>query len=410
MVRRRQLLKMMGAAGATASAGALATAGEARGRESVIVVGAGVFGVWTALFLHRAGKRVTLVDAVSPAHTAASSGGESRATRCGYGPDQIYTEWAYRSIPEWKALSARASLPLFHQLGVLWVAGDGDAAVDASARVLSASGVPFERLTSAELRRRFPVMRVGDDESGFLEPHGGALMARRAVQHLAQELAADGVRFLRATVRPVRAGQAVDGALPGLALEGSQRLLQAEQFVFACGPWLDRVCPEAMAGRLFVSRQEVVYFGASRAHTGELPVWSALPFYGFPDLEGRGFKVANDEHGEPVADVSTLERRVTEQSVEQAREFLAQRFPSLASRPVTETRVCQYENSANGDFIVDRHPGLDNVWLAGGGSGHGFKHGPALGEHVAGRVLGTTDTVQRFSLAAKAARQSREVH
>ena len=210
---------------------------------------------------------------------------------------------------------------------------------------------------------------------------------------------------------PLRASDGAGGALPALKMQTPQgeRMVAAEHFVMACGPWLDRVCPEAMAGRLFVTRQEVFYFGAGRDVSAALPVWADLPFYGFPDLEGRGFKVANDTHG-PRVDPDTQSRRASDGELERARAFLEARFPAVASAPATESRVCQYENSSNGDFVVDRHPGLANVWVVGGGSGHGFKHGPALGAHVAGLVMGRTTPIERFSLASKALEQAREVH
>jgi len=373
----------------------------------VVVVGAGVFGIWTAAYLRRAGKDVVVIDAIGPAHEGASSGGESRVTRCGYGDADLYTEWADRSLAEWRALSNRTDLPLLHQTGVLWVHEDGDPFVERTMGTLARHGVQFERLAPRELRSRYPVLRVSDDETALLEPRGGALMARRAVQTLAAELMADGVTLLADEVPPIRTADGVSGGLSAVRT-ATGKVLEADQFVFACGPWLDRVCPDALGGRLFVTRQEVVFFAADRAATGRLPVWFDLPFYGFPSLEGRGFKVADDTHG-PAADVTRMDRRAGQETIERARALLARRFPSLADRPVSETRVCQYANSSNGDFVIDRHPGLENVWLAGGGSGHGFKHGPAVGAHVAGLVLGTAEPIGRFALADKSTRHEREI-
>ena len=272
--------------------------------------------------------------------------------------------------------------------------------------MLSANDVPFERLSTRELETRFPVLRV-DDEVGFFEPRGGGLMARRAVRRLALELEAEGVAFLHGEVMPIHTADGVGGALPSVSTSDGSTL-EANAFVFACGPWLDRVCPDALAQRLLVTRQDVVFFSVDRARTGALPVWADLPFYGLPSLEGRGFKVANDSHG-PEVDVEAIERRVSDETVERARAFLARRFPSLVDSPVSETRVCQYENSSTGDFVLDRHPGLENVWLAGCGSGHGFKHGPAVGAHVAGLVLGEESTIEPFSLASKGKQQKQEI-
>lgn len=407
MNRRREVLRSLGALGvATVASGGPAFAGN-RKRYDVVVIGAGVFGTWTAWKLHKAGRRVAVVEAVGPAHSGASSGGESRVIRCGYGDKEIYAEWAWRSIAEWQALSARSGLPIFHPMGVLWLHGKSNELVEQSARVLSRKDIPFSLLAAPELRRRFPVMRVADDEGGFLEPAAGALMARRAVQSLAAELKASGVTYVEGSIAPIREQQGERGALPAVTMETGERL-EAGQFVFACGPWLDRVCPDAMAKRLFVTRQEVFFFSVGAGATGDLPVWADLPFYGFPSLEGRGFKVANDTHG-PAIDPDAADRRASVAGEGAAREFLARRFPSLARAPLSETRVCQYENSSDGHFVIDRHPGLDNVWIVGCGSGHGFKHGPAVGAHVAELVSGTAKPRAPFLLASKARHQDRAV-
>lgn len=405
---RRELLGSLGAlAVATVAGGCTNLASTSRKAFDVVVIGAGVFGIWTAYKLQLASRRVAVIDAVGPAHSNASSGGESRVTRCGYGGKAHYSEWAWRSISDWQALSARTGLPIFHPLGVLWVHTPPSDLVTASARVLSRQNIPFSLLDADAMKQRYPVMRVGKDEVGFLEPAGGALMARRAVQSLASELRAQGVTFLTGKVAPIRREQAEKGALPAITTQGGERI-EAEQFVCACGPWLDRICPDAMAQRLFVTRQEVFFFSVDAGATGALPVWADLPFYGLPSLEGRGFKVANDTHG-PRMDPDTGDRRASAAGEEAARAFLAKRFPSLAKAPLSETRVCQYENSGNGDFVIDRHPGLDNVWVVGGGSGHGFKHGPAVGGHVAELVTGKAKPREPFLIATKSTHQDRAV-
>ena len=405
-VKRRSVLQGLGALGLSVAFGnsrnALAQSG-----YDVLVVGAGVFGIWSAYKLHLAGKRVAVIDSVGPAHSRASSGGESRATRFGYGGEAIYSEWAWRSLSDWQVLSERTGLPIFHQIGVVGVHPESDESYEASARVLREQEIPYRFLSAKDLRTQYPIMRVNEGEAGLLEPRGGALMSRRAVQYLASSLAAAGVTFLSGTVSPIRQEHANGGALAAAMTAGGERI-EAEQFVMACGPWLDRVCPEAMEGRLFVTRQEIFYFGVDAGSTGKLPVWADLPYYGFPSLEGRGFKVANDTHG-PIIDPETEDRRSTEEGEQTARDFLSRRFPSLAQAPLVETRVCQYENSSNGHFVIDRHPGLENVWLVGCGSGHGFKHGPAVGAHVADLVAGTAVPMAPFLLSSKEIHQKRAV-
>jgi sarcosine oxidase len=141
-----------------------------------------------------------------------------------------------------------------------------------------------------------------------------------------------------------------------------------------------------------------------------LPTWlfQGEQIYGMPDLESRGLKIAVDRHGERV-DPDTQLRVASAEGAVEARRFVEQRFPALRGAPITETRVCQYENTWNGDFLIDRHPEMENVWFVGGGSGHGFKHGPAVGEYLAGRILGGVTEETRFSLASKETVQRRAV-
>jgi sarcosine oxidase len=198
-------------------------------------------------------------------------------------------------------------------------------------------------------------------------------------------------------------------------LTSSRESIRAEVFVFACGPWLPKVFPDLLGNRINPTRQEVFFFGVpagdSRFRPPAMPAWIDFgdEVYGLPDLENRGFKIAFDRHG-PHIDPDTDQRLVSPEAAAAMRDYLARRFPALKDAPVLETRVCQYENTSSGDFLIDRHPEFENVWLVGGGSGHGFKHGPALGEYVASQILQTGASEPRFSLATKGTVQKRSVH
>ncbi|HKE34346.1 MAG TPA: FAD-dependent oxidoreductase [Candidatus Acidoferrum sp.] len=189
----------------------------------------------------------------------------------------------------------------------------------------------------------------------------------------------------------------------------------AGQFVFACGAWLGKIFPDVLGTRIFPSRQEVFFFGVPAGETRfappALPTWLFQEdlVYGMPDLEGRGLKIAFDEHGERV-DPDTQSRIVSPEMTQAVREYVARRFPALCDAPIVETRVCQYENTSNGDFLIDRHPEMENVWFAGGGSGHGFKHGPTVGQYVAGQLLDGAKPEPRFSLGTKETVQKRAVY
>jgi glycine/D-amino acid oxidase-like deaminating enzyme len=135
----------------------------------------------------------------------------------------------------------------------------------------------------------------------------------------------------------------------------------------------------------------------------------ASGLYGIPDLDSAGFKVGIDRHGCPI-DPDTDDRLVTSAIVDETRAWLQRRFPRLGAAPLVDARVCQYENSATGDFIIDRHPAWSNVWIVGGGSGHGFKHGPAVARYLVGRLDGSTTAIKRFSLQSKATHAARAVY
>jgi monomeric sarcosine oxidase len=369
------------------------------------VIGAGVFGAWTAFSLQQSGTRVALVDAYGAANTRASSGGETRVIRMGYGADEIYTRWAMRSLTLWQEFFDRTGQPLFQRTGVLWMAHDEDAYVAAIERTLKSSGVEIEKWSRASLTERYPQIDFGPVTWAIFEPLSGVLLARRAVQSLVQEAVRGGVNYFNeAVMTPVGP---TDNARLEFVITSSGRRIFADSFVFACGPWMAKLFPDLLGDLIHPTRQEVFFFGVPagdrRFAPPLMPVW--LDFheliYTIPDIEGRGFKVAIDRHV-PQCDPDRMERIATAEVLKEVRDYLSLRVPALKDAPVLETRVCQYENTSNGDFLIDRHPAFANVWLVGGGSGHGFKHGPAVGEYVSARVAGDVGHIEpRFTLATK---------
>jgi glycine/D-amino acid oxidase-like deaminating enzyme len=274
-------------------------------------------------------------------------------------------------------------------------------------RTLRAVGASCERFDYEDLTRRFPQLVFRPESWGVFEPDSGVLMARRAVQAVARQAQLSGVDYLQQEiVAPV--GQSKIQTQSG-------HEIAADQFVFACGPWLPKLFPDLVGELIHVTRQEVFFLGVPPGTDlfgpDHLPAWFDFNdlVYGLPDLENRGFKIAIDAHG-PEFDPDRDQRIVSAESTAAVREYLAQRVPLVADAPITETRVCQYENTSNGDFLIDRHPELGNVWLVGGGSGHGFKHGPDVGEYVAAMIAGTVQAEPRFSLATKEKVQQRKVY
>jgi sarcosine oxidase len=359
-----------------------------------VVIGAGVFGAWTALWLRNSGRTVALVDAYGAGNSRSSSGGESRILRMGYGADDIYTQWALRSHALWTALFDQVGRPeLFQNTGVLWTPPPGDPRAASMLAAFENCGVAFQRLTPDELRQSFPQFRFREERVGLYETEAGVILARRAVQAVVEEAVRQGVEY----------SEEAD-----LARDRSNTI------VYACGPWLPKIFPEILGGRIRVTRQEVFFFGTPAGDRSfappHMPAWADITdehsAYTIPDIESRGFKLAFDRHGEEF-DPDSGDRVVRE--IDQARAFLAERFPALTAAPLVESRVCQYENTCNGDFLIDRHPDLDNVWLVGGGSGHGFKHGPAVGEYACALIDGRVTAEPRFSLETKARAHQRSV-
>jgi sarcosine oxidase len=354
----------------------------------VAVIGAGAFGGWTALWLARRGAKVTIVDAWGPGNMRASSGGETRVIRGSYGDRAIYTRMAARALQLWREYEQEAARQFFVRTGALWMFGADDTFATTSVRVMAAEGLPAQRPGLAEARKRWPQINFSGVGSLMFEPEAGYLLARQSCAHVVERAQTLGASYRVAAARPLDPG----GTVKSVALEDGGSI-EADAFVFACGPWLGRLFPGVIGSRVRATRQETFYFGVpqgdARFDEARLPVWvdyGERLVYGVPGNAHRGFKLADDTTG-PDFDPTNGDRATTPAEIDAARAFLRRRFPALAEAPLLGGEVCQYENSPDSHLIVDRHPAAGNVWLVGGGSGHGFKMGPALGEMVAGLVL-----------------------
>ena len=372
----------------------------------IAVVGAGAFGGWTALHLLERGSRVTLLDAWGPGNSRASSGGETRIMRGTYGPDQPYTELAARSLKLWEKYERRWKKRFLHRTGVLWMVSSRDDAYErGSIDVLREAGIKFEKLSTAKLKRRWPQIDFHDVRWGIFEPECGYLDARVSCQAVVDAFVAGGGVYRQLAV--LHEENRGNPSLRALALSDGSRL-KADSYVFACGPWLGKLFPETLAHIIRPTKQDIFFFGPPAGDAlftdGRLPVWGdhlsgdhvssdhvsndhgGRFFYGIPDRDRRGFKVADDTRGREF-DPTSGERVVSAATLKRVREYMTFRFPAMKDAPLIETRVCQYEQTPDSHFIVDRHPRMSNVWILGGGSGHGFKHGLALGEMMAELIL-----------------------
>ena len=359
-------------------------------KSHVVVVGAGAFGGWTAVYLLRRGARVTLLDAWGPGNSRSSSGGETRIIRGTYGPDQPYARMAAHALRLWKEHEQCWKRQFFHRAGVLWLVTAGDDQFErASLPALREASIAYEELSGREVGRRWPQVNVEDVRWAIHEPESGFLSARLACQAVVDGFLAEGGEYKQISV----AAQDLENpSRDGLLLSDGSRLV-ADHYVFACGPWLGKLFPQTIASHIRPTKQDVFFFGTppgdDRFSEAKLPVWCdhrERYIYGIPATDGRGFKVADDTRG-PEFDPTSGERVVSEASLKTIRDYIAFRFPAMKDAPLVETRVCQYENTPDNHLIIDRHPAAENVWLLGGGSGHGFKHGPAIGELMAELVM-----------------------
>ncbi len=333
--------------------------------SSATVVGAGVFGASTARELARRGWDVTLVEQYAPGTVRSASGGDTRLHRFSHGDEDWYSRSALRALELWRELEAVSGTRLFEPVGVAWFdTGRGDF-LEGSAATLERLGVRAERLTPGEAQRLFPSLGGDDLQSVLFEPDAGVLYAREATRALARGLRLDARR--------------ADPAEPP----------RADVVVWACGAWLPQLFPDLV--ELKISRRDVYFLGVDGS-------WAGAPgfcdydncFYGHGELGGLGMKVAPDLPGEAV-DPDTLQRIPAAAGERLVREYVERRFPALAGAPVIGGRVCQYTLTGDTHFLAARHPERADWWLLGGGSGHGFKHGPALAEYLSDCIEGARE-------------------
>jgi sarcosine oxidase len=369
----------------------------------VVVIGAGIFGAWTALSLAQAGHKVTLLDREGPGNEHSSSAGESRIIRSAYGADGVYTEMARRSLRLWADFFREENQPdLFQKTGVLWMANSSEPGVSEARTIFEHLGIAHEWLDANAIARRHPQFAIQAETVALFEPDAGALLADRCIRAVMGATVRAGVRYETVQVNPsvqnsprLSSIQTTDG-----------RQFSADYFVFACGSWLPKLFP-LLAKVIRPTRQDLFFFAAPESGTefrpGNLPIWidqtERKIAYGFPDL-GNGVKLGFHQLG-PDFDPDHRRAECTSEFVAEAADYLARRLPAMSEPRLRATHVCHYENTPNGDFLIDLHPGTDNVWLVGGGSGHGFKHAPAIAEYLTDVMSGASFREPRFSLGAK---------
>lgn len=372
-------------------------------KGKVAVIGAGAFGGWTALHLLREGYDVTLTDQYGAGNNQSSSGGETRLLRAFYGDQQIYFDMALRSMGHWKALEEQTGKKIYHPQGLLILQhpGGGVPGALAAAHMYERAGLTLEQLTPIDAAKRWPQLDTSGLEKIWHDPASGYLEARDGCKAVLDLFVKEGGKFItaQALLKDIP-----NGHLEAVSLSGGGRL-EADIFVFAGGPWLLRLFPGIAP--LKVTRQGYFYF-APPVHLSKeiarLPTWvnwsaDGNLSYGVPGYDGRGFKVAVTVNEDISDRFDIYDRYLKPEELQQAQDVLQQRFPAMAGRPLIEQRVCQYTETPDKDFILDQHPHAANVWILGGGSGHGYKHGAAIGELVAANITGRKAKEPRFAIA-----------
>lgn len=359
-----------------------------------VVVGAGIAGAMTALYLRRTGLSVRLIDAWDPGHARAASAGTHRLIRSTHGSDELYTLWSREARLRWMEFSQRLGQRFYYESGVVILAPEGHTAwEDATQITFSKLGVPFFLVPPSELPIRLPVVSPRGVAYGLWEPEAGFIMSRDALVATVELFRSEGGEFLKAKVetdeneRPVLDGKPIE----------------ADLVVMACGAWMGKLFPRTLGRLLSIVRQDVILVspqaGDTRYDWRNMPGWidHGYPAYGVPAVKGHGFKAAFAWH-HGAMDIDRSDRVTDPSTVARCRRYLATRFPELADSVITDQKVCQIVNTPDRHFIIDRHPDHENLVLVTGGSGHLYKHGPVLGEFVTGFALGKHGTNRRFRL------------
>jgi glycine/D-amino acid oxidase-like deaminating enzyme len=359
--------------------------------QHFVVIGAGAFGGWTALMLLRSGFRVTLIEARTAGNSLSSSGDETRVTRTMYGHDRIYSEMARRAMHLWQTYEPDFKTKIFYPISVLGLMGQDDSRWRNSKPVLDALNISYQEMSSNEAAKRYPHIHFNDIQYAAVENSAGYLLARMGCHVVKERFVAEGGTFITASAQPAL----IQNAEMQYITLSDGSTYHGDQYIFACGPWLHKLFPEVIGNLVNPTKQDIFYFSVPKGSDiiEKTPIWMDFSsiwentmIYGIPasgsDAAGRGFKIAEDVSGIDF-DPDTDDRIVSPKQLQKMKQFMGHRFPSMKGQPIAEMRVCQYENTPDAHLIMDVHPEASNVWLIGGGSGHGYKHGAAIGEMMA---------------------------
>jgi sarcosine oxidase len=355
----------------------------AEARYDAIVLGVGGMGSAALFELARRGRRVLGLEQFTPGHDRGSSHGQTRVIRKAYYEHPDYVPLLRRAYERWYDLEQRGGRRLFVECGCLSVGPPGGELVAGVRRAADEHHLPVEPLSAAELRRRFPPFRFGDDVAAVLERDAGFLYVEECVRAHADE-----ARRLGAELRPDEPAVSWEAVPGGVVVRTAKGAYAADRLVITAGAWAGRVLA-GLGLPLTVLRKVLLWVGTSTPtalRRDLFPIYMAETpggfFYGFPMIDGLGHKVARHDGGDPVADPARVERTVTAADAGDCLAFLRAHLPAVAG-PVRHGQVCLYTVTPDHHFVIDRHPEHPQVVLAAGFSGHGFKFASVVGEVLA---------------------------
>jgi sarcosine oxidase len=358
----------------------------------IVVVGLGALGGAALLAGARAGAKVAGIDKFAPPHTFGSTHGETRIVRAAIGEGAAYTPFAQRSFELWDQLSAETGDTLVTRCGLLVLGGVLPHAMhvpqgflDTTIDAARSFAIAHETLQAAEVRARFPAFAAFDGERAYYEPGAGFAVPERVVGTQLQR-----ARALGATVLLNTPALSLDRDGSGVAVRTAHETLRATHVLLAAGAWTPAFLPPEHARRISVTRQTLHWFAppadASKYEPQRMPVFIWNDLYGFPIASpGGGVKVAT-ETLDHTTDPDAVQHKITRADLDIISPRARRAFPALGAhlRGVT----CLYTSTPDFNFWVGAHPEIANTTVASACSGHGFKHAAALGEAIAGRVLG----------------------
>jgi monomeric sarcosine oxidase len=370
----------------------------------IVIIGGGVMGAAAACEVARDGATVALIDQATLPNPRAASIDHSRVFRFTY-PDPLYARMAVDALELWRRLEADTGTPLLTQTGLLMTGHTEPSFETGSLEVLQSLGLEVARLTGYEAARRFPQFNSDAFPYAVFDPSGAILHAERIMNALILLARRRGVEIMEAD-RVVSIDRGKKSSVMLTTASGSA--IECGRAMVASGPWTLKLVPD-LAGVLNTTRQETIYFEprpgtsapTSNFDVGSFPIFIDMDsgYYGFPVHHSGTMKIANHKKGEAV-DPDLRNDTVDRYSIGDCRAFFAQFIPELTSARRIETRVCIYNNTPDDDFIIDWYPGIENVLLVTGFSGHGFKFGSLVGRISAELLLAgrTSWEIERFRL------------